>query len=449
MGLELLTKTIGSSLGLTVFSFFNFYVAYTMRPCPWYLWGLMTLSSAAFVARFVSLQVIKRMTTFPKKEIAFVRKTIIPNMALSLIVVGLLIYQSRFENFICLVPLVEIALITVSCNYTLSTSRYMGKVVQTLAFIAVLVPALICWNQSHLGYIITLSSSYGVLYLYLAISAGQVHKETLVKFKHDLSLENVIKQLKISRAMLIEETTKAEHAARLSTLGEMAGDIAHEINNPLTIIGFLNGKLERKLISGQFETKELLEIIGKIDATTNRISKIVRGLRTFSRNGEDDPFEKVKLEDLCNQILDISAGRFYNANIEFSIVHQDPKIEFDCRSVQIAQVIVNLLNNSVDAIQNIKNPWVKIHTSTTPDNVIFRISDCGSGISPATAEKIFQPFFTTKEAGKGTGLGLSISIGLIKRHNGKLYIDQNASNTTFVIELPRIQSGQIQKAQAA
>jgi signal transduction histidine kinase len=93
-----------------------------------------------------------------------------------------------------------------------------------------------------------------------------------------------------------------------------------------------------------------------------------------------------------------------------------------------------------------KSPWVKVHTSTTPENVIFKISDCGTGISTATAEKIFQPFFTTKEAGKGTGLGLSISVGLIKRHNGKLYIDQNASNTTFVIELPRRQTVALQKA---
>lgn len=440
MGLDLLNKTVGSSLGLMFFTIFNFYIAYSIRPCPSYLWALLTLSCLSFVGRFISLQFAKRKTSHPKKEIAFIRLTIVPNMALSLASVGFLIYHSQFESFVCLVPLVEVALVTVSCTYTLSSSLRMSSSVQTLAFISVLIPGLVCWSRSHHGYILTITATYAVLYLYLLMSAKKAHFETLTRHKHDLSLEKVIKELKLSKALLIEETTKAEHAARLSTLGEMAGGIAHEINNPLTIIGFLNGKLERKLLSGKYESKELLELSVKIDETTTRISRIVRGLRSLSRNGESDPFERIKIKDLCGQILDVSSGRFYNANINFTLAHQDAEVELECRPVQISQVIMNLLNNAVDAIQGNQNPWIKIHTSVTADNVNIRISDSGHGIPAQIAEKIFQPFFTTKENGKGTGLGLSISAGLIKRHHGKIYIDQNASNTTFVIELPIKQS---------
>jgi signal transduction histidine kinase len=114
-------------------------------------------------------------------------------------------------------------------------------------------------------------------------------------------------------------------------------------------------------------------------------------------------------------------------------------------SIQISQVILNLLNNAFDAIQDATDKWIKIQTYIEHGQVQIRVTDCGHGISNEVAKKIMQPFFTTKPIGKGTGLGLSISKGIVEAHQGKLTIDTESKNTCFVITLPTLlQKGQTQ-----
>ena len=97
---------------------------------------------------------------------------------------------------------------------------------------------------------------------------------------------------------------------------------------------------------------------------------------------------------------------------------------------------MNLINNSCDAVAGMEKKWIKISAAKTADGVRIAVTDAGSGIAEAVAQKIFQPFFTTKEIGKGTGLGLSVSQSLIRAHGGRLSLDTGAANTSFVIELP-------------
>jgi len=258
--------------------------------------------------------------------------------------------------------------------------------------------------------------------------------------------DEMSKQLESSQAQLIEETAKAEHAARLAALGEMAGGIAHEINNPISVISLLANSLEESAENGSVPSEKIIEIAKKIEGTAIRVSKIIRGLKSFSRNAESDPFEEISIENLFEQILDVSNGRLYNSNITLQLEQEDPKLAIECRVVQISQVFVNLLNNAIDAVEGIEKPWIRIKSKVHSDQIEFRITDCGSGMSPEIAGKIFTPFFTTKEVGKGTGLGLSISLGIIKQHQGSISIDLNEKNTTFVILLPKVQANELKKA---
>lgn len=237
------------------------------------------------------------------------------------------------------------------------------------------------------------------------------------------------------------ETVKAQQlqlieSARLSSLGEMASGIAHEINNPLAILKVRAESMARRG-ADQFDSPEKLsEEIKKMEATIDRIAKIVRGLSSFGRSGEQDPFIPTPLRTVLEEVLELCREKLKKQHIELRLKMEDDPI-ISCRSVQIIQVITNLLNNSFDALKDQKDAWIEIQVKESANSrVTLSITDSGKGIPPNIAQKMFNPFFSTKPAGKGTGLGLSISAGFIDAHEGTLSYDSKSPNTRFVIELP-------------
>ena len=175
--------------------------------------------------------------------------------------------------------------------------------------------------------------------------------------------------------------------------------------------------------------------VERIGTTTTRISKIVSGLRSFSRSGEEDPFVAVSLRTIIDETLDLCRERFKNAGIELR-VSDIPAVLISCRAVQIQQVLINLLNNAFDAILTSDSKWVMLEAKTNENILYLRVTDSGTGIPQEIVNKMMQPFFTTKDIGKGTGLGLSIALGIIHGHGGSLCFDRGHTNTSFVIEIP-------------
>lgn len=226
-------------------------------------------------------------------------------------------------------------------------------------------------------------------------------------------------------------------SAKLAALGEMASGIAHEINNPLSIIQgrsqILNELARRDLL----DKAAVVKSATVIEATCNRVAKIVRGLRTFARDGELDPFERVTLNDILQDTLLLCSERLHYAQIELSVSCPETLL-IACRPVHISQVLLNLINNAHDAIQELPEKWIRIEVIDLKDSYELHVTDSGNGISPALGESIMRPFFTTKDIGKGSGLGLSISRGIIESHFGTLTIDHDCRNTRFIAHLPKI-----------
>jgi hypothetical protein len=137
---------------------------------------------------------------------------------------------------------------------------------------------------------------------------------------------------------------------------------------------------------------------------------------------------------LMNSVSDLCAEKLNVLGIQFEL--QADEIECLCIPIQIEQVLVHLINNSIDAISTLDEKWIKLEAVAHGDFVEISVSDSGLGISQEITQKIMLPFFTTKEIGKGIGLGLSISRGIIEKHGGTIYPDQEAKNTRFVIQLP-------------
>ena len=266
------------------------------------------------------------------------------------------------------------------------------------------------------------------------------------KFGHgDLrALENIqvpeddlgilIKNLKNMGGQIQELMTQRAQNARVSVLGEMAGNIAHEINNPLQVISIRLELIQKSLKMGQ----DLDKIEANIDIasqTVFRISKIVKGLKALSREGDADPFAPVTIQEILDNVLVLCQGSLKNSMISLECSCQQPNFKVECRAVQVTQVLLNLINNAHDAVKDSREKWIRLDIQIVGEEVEFRVRNSGPKISNQLVAKIFDPFYTTKRAGEGTGLGLSISLKIAKEHHGSLYVDLNDEHTCFVFRI--------------
>lgn len=243
----------------------------------------------------------------------------------------------------------------------------------------------------------------------------------------------------MSERQLQEQQAKLVASSKMATLGEMAGGVAHEVNNPLAIIDGKARQLRRYIEKDPPQLDKVEEVIVTIAKMTERIAKIIRGLSSFSRSAEGDPFVTTPLVTLITDSMSLCAARFKNNAVSIEAGPIDPGIEIECRATEISQVILNLLSNSFDAVSGTDNAWVSIDSTDRGDTVEIAVTDSGGGIPEAIRDKILCPFFTTKAVGKGTGLGLSISKGIIEGHRGELRLDEASPHTRFVIVVPKRQ----------
>tara|TARA_B110001454_G_C12723192_1_gene435842 strand:- start:1700 stop:6994 length:5295 start_codon:yes stop_codon:yes gene_type:complete len=260
---------------------------------------------------------------------------------------------------------------------------------------------------------------------------------------HDLEGRVQLRTQELNQSLVTLRETQAQlaHSSKMSALGLMAGGIAHEINTPLTTIRLHAERLEMRLEAKKLDAEMILKVSQSITKTVDHIAKIITGLRQFSRDGSSDPMVSVNVHEILDQTLALCQERFRKSNVIIECGHIDPQLSILGRPTEISQVILNLLNNSFDAIHEQKNSWIRIEAIGHDEGVvIFSLTDSGAGIDAKSREKLFQPFFTTKDIGKGTGLGLSISRGIIERHGGQLYYDETCANTRFIIRLKKADS---------
>lgn len=261
------------------------------------------------------------------------------------------------------------------------------------------------------------------------LTSARKTESTLVSF---VDVTEKVEQEKIIEMQRQEIVAKS----KLSALGEMAGGIAHEINNPLAVIQSKAEDLEEMAEDNELNSEETRALSQKIQNTVDRISKIVTGLRVFSRDGSNDDFQWVNSHTLIDETLELCRAKVEHAGVELRSTLPGSETLLWCRQVQISQVLLNLITNSLHAVEDLPEKW--IHVEVTPmdnEQVAVSVTDSGSGIPKEVQEKIFQPFFTTKEIGKGTGLGLSISQGIINAHGSELNVDNASRKTKIFFQL--------------
>ncbi len=249
---------------------------------------------------------------------------------------------------------------------------------------------------------------------------GEVQR--LISLQFDLTMQKATQE-------------KLVHSAKMSSLGEMAGGIAHEINNPLAIICGKVTQMKKGFEAGRFEPRKFFEDLSKLESTAQRIAKIIRGLRSFSRDSGHDPMVASPFSRILEDTLELCSERFKHHGIELRINCKEDLI-LPCRPSQISQILMNLLSNSFDAVENLPEKWVELNAMRSANMIKIVVEDSGSGIDSDTLRRMMQPFFTTKQLGKGTGLGLSISKGIAEEHQGELFVDVTRAHTCFILKLP-------------
>lgn len=227
------------------------------------------------------------------------------------------------------------------------------------------------------------------------------------------------------------------HNAKLTTIGEMAGGIAHEINNPLAVILGKAQQLLFKYEKNQIPSSEDLQLaLKKIVSNSERIAHIVKSLQHFSRSENSEDQIDCSIKHIVQDALDLCKYKLQKSGVQL-IQNIPSDLYATCNETQISQSILSLLINSLDAIGPFgAEAWIRLEAMHDGAKVVISVTDSGLGISEQIVDKIMQPFFTTKEVGKGAGLGLSISQGIVEKNKGRLYLDRKSPNTRFVIELP-------------
>ena len=226
------------------------------------------------------------------------------------------------------------------------------------------------------------------------------------------------------------------HSSKMSTLGHMAAGVAHEINNPLTIIaGYAFQCLDEMRRGDTAANRPHVERLERITETVMRISKIIRGLQAFSRPGERLPRKRLALSQIVATVRDLCTTKFAREGISLRI-GAAPDVEIEAVPVQIEQVLMNLLTNAYDAVCALEERWVEMTFERLGDRLAIVVTDSGTGLPTEIQARIAEPFFTTKPMGQGMGLGLSICRTLVENHGGKLRYRGGSGRTCFEIELP-------------
>ncbi len=241
-------------------------------------------------------------------------------------------------------------------------------------------------------------------------------------------LHTQMQKLKDTQEQLVQ-------AAKLAAIGELAANIAHEINNPLTsILGYA------ELMREEEDIESIMRDLEIIESESLRARDIVRQLLEFSKKWPLK-ISKVDINRLLKEVIDLISLNLRDSEInivdDFSHI---PQISADAS--QLKQVFLNLINNAIQSMPN--GGTLSIRTAKIDNSVMTEVSDTGTGIPDNVAQKIFEPFFTTKKD-RGTGLGLPISYRIIKKHGGKIEVKKRVDKgTTFRVILPiRISSLQI------
>jgi two-component system sensor kinase FixL len=268
----------------------------------------------------------------------------------------------------------------------------------------------------------------------VALSVGEAQSAGRLRF---VGLVRDLTDQKRAEEEALRHREQMVHASRLTTMGEMAAAMAHELNQPLSAIATYTAACQRFLEKGDQARADVVSALQEISAQAHRAGEIIQRMRDFTRSRATQR-RPVDIAALLEEILPLAGldARANRVRLTFAVDPDLPPVTAD--GIQVQQVVLNLLRNGVDAMADVPEPerQLSLHAWLQADRTVrVDITDRGHGVSQQSRQHLFTPFFTTKAA--GMGMGLAISRSIVTAHGGKLdYVNNPGGGTTFYFTLP-------------
>ena len=317
--------------------------------------------------------------------------------------------------------------------YSAIVYRLRGVTVSGLVFLGILLPHALFFSYDFYSLARSLLfAAFAFLVSGLGATLLNYLERQLEAYDEILSLNkelnSYIERLESTQRQLIQ-------AEKLSALGQLSASVAHEVNNPLAGVLVYAKLLSKKMGSGPFDKEEALSNLSKIESAVSHCSRIVRGLLDFARQSAP-VLQPVAVSSIIDQVMSLVGHQAEMKKVEVTRDEMSSLPPIMADSGQLQQVFVNLALNAIQAMPD--GGKLMIHTSLGDDNCVrASFQDTGHGIAPENMEKLFVPFFTTKEQEKGLGLGLAVSYGIIERHGGRIEVSSEVGKgSSFTVHLP-------------
>jgi C4-dicarboxylate-specific signal transduction histidine kinase len=225
-------------------------------------------------------------------------------------------------------------------------------------------------------------------------------------------------------------------AGKLATLGELTTGVAHELNNPLNNIGLFVGNVIDLIELGKTDKEPILRYLNNAMQQVRKATEIISHLRTFGRVAPVSR-QRVFVKEVIEGALSLMQEQLRVRDITVGVDLCAEDVTVIANPIQLEQVFLNLLTNARDALADSARKAIDVSCTVEPGWVMIAVADSGPGIPPGFEDRVFDPFYTTKEVGAGTGLGLSITYGIIKDHEGTIAVDNRpGQGARFLIQLP-------------
>jgi len=317
--------------------------------------------------------------------------------------------------------------------YAAIVYRLRGAIVSSIAFVGILVPHALPLSLEPY----TLVRSF--VFLAFPFLVSGLVATSLNYFERQMEAYQEIMALNETLNSYIERLGKTQkqliQVEKMNALGQLSAAIAHEVNNPLAGVLVYTQLLKKKLTSDSFNKEETIDTLSKMETALSHSAKLVRSLLDFARQSTPT-LKPISINSVIDQVIALVG---HQAELKKVKVIRDeapalPLVKGDFS--QLEQVFINLAVNAIQAMSD--GGELTIHMALSNDGFVkVSIQDTGCGIPPENMDKLFTPFFSTKEEVKGVGLGLAVSYGIVERHGGKIEVQsQVGKGSTFTVHLP-------------